>query len=87
MSIGEDIIPQLYIAPRGLITILLFYAIPKEAEVAAFSQGILLFIIIGTSLIMTFSMIYDKKRSTSAIKKASELPVEVIKWKLPEQPK
>jgi NhaP-type Na+/H+ or K+/H+ antiporter len=87
LSIGDDIIPQLYIAPRGLITILLFYAIPKEAEVAAFSQGILLFIIIGTSLIMTFSMIYDKKRSISAIKKASELPVEVIKWKLPEQPK
>ncbi|NNF32675.1 MAG: sodium:proton exchanger [Saprospiraceae bacterium] len=84
VSIGEDIFPQLYIAPRGLITILLFYAIPKEAEVATFSQGILLFIIIGTAVIMTVSMIFDKKRSMSAIKEASDLPVSTIKWKLPQ---
>ena len=84
-SIGSDIFPQLYIAPRGLITILLFYAIPKEAEVAAFSQGILLFIIIGTAVIMTVSMIFDKKRSLSAIKDAQDLPVSTIKWKLPQE--
>jgi NhaP-type Na+/H+ or K+/H+ antiporter len=84
VSIGEDIFPQLYIAPRGLITILLFYAIPSEAEVVTFSQGILLFIIIGTAVIMTVSMIFDKKRAMSAIKEASDLPVSTIKWKLPQ---
>ena len=84
VSIGSDIFPQLYIAPRGLITILLFYAIPAEAEVAAFSQGILLFIIIGTAVIMTVSMIFDKKRSLSAIKEATDLPVSTVKWKLPQ---
>ncbi len=83
ISIGKDILPQLFIAPRGLITILLFYAIPKEAEVAGFDKGILLFIIIGTSLIMTAAMIFDKKRAGKAIKKAEDTPIGYEKWKAP----
>ena len=60
--LGKDILPQLYVAPRGLITVLLFYAIPPEAQLAEFEPGILLFIIIGTSLIMTWAMIKDKRK-------------------------
>ncbi|MDG1571031.1 cation:proton antiporter [Robiginitalea sp. M366] len=59
---GSDIRPQLFIAPRGLITVLLFYAIPAEAKIETFEPGILLFIIIATSLIMTWAMIRDKKK-------------------------
>ncbi len=81
--IGDDILPQLFIAPRGLITILLFYAIPKEVEVAGFEPGILLFTIIGTSLIMTGAMIYDKNRSGKAVKNASGAPVGYSRWKAP----
>lgn len=84
VSLGSDILPQLYIAPRGLITILLYYAIPPEAKVANFSEGILLFIIIGTSLIMTWAMIADKRRASKAIGKAQAVPVGEIKWKAPE---
>ncbi|WP_297690619.1 cation:proton antiporter [uncultured Eudoraea sp.] len=65
--IGSDILPQLFIAPRGLITILLFYAIPLEAQVATFEPGILLFVIIGTSLIMTWAMIKDKKKMSTIL--------------------
>ena len=65
--IGSDILPQLFIAPRGLITILLFYAIPSEAQVATFEPGILLFVIIGTSLIMTWAMIKDKKKMSTIL--------------------
>jgi len=83
LFIGKDIIPQLFIAPRGLITVLLFYAIPKEAEIATFEPGILLFVIIGTSLIMTGAMIYDKKRNSTAIKTASNKKVETVRWKAP----
>ena len=60
--IGKDIMPQVFIAPRGLITVLLFYAIPVEAEIPGFESGILLFVIIATSLIMTGAMIRDKKK-------------------------
>lgn len=63
---GVDILPQLYIAPRGLITVLLFYAIPSEAIIPSFEPGILLFVIITTSLVMTFALIKDKKRTKKA---------------------
>jgi NhaP-type Na+/H+ or K+/H+ antiporter len=84
ISLGADIIPQLFISPRGLITILLFYAIPEEVRLEGFSQGILLFLIIGTALVMTFSMIYDKKRSLTLINKAKNLDIEQVKWKVPD---
>ncbi len=83
LFVGKDIIPQLFIAPRGLITVLLFYAIPKEAIIDTFEPGILLFVIIGTSLIMTAAMIYDKKRNTKAIKTANSKKVETVRWKAP----
>jgi potassium/hydrogen antiporter len=80
---GKDILPQVFIAPRGLITVLLFYAIPVEAQVASFEPGILLFVIIGTSLIMTFAMIFDKRRSSKALRIAGSQGVGNIKWKVP----
>lgn len=83
LVIGKDILPQLFIAPRGLITVLLFYAIPKEAMVPGFEAGILLFIIIGTSLIMTFAMIADKRRSGEAVRKAQRNEVGYQKWRAP----
>jgi NhaP-type Na+/H+ or K+/H+ antiporter len=83
-SLGGDILPQVFIAPRGLITVLLYYAIPEEAKVEGFSEGILLFVIIGTSLIMTWAMIADKKRSMKSVDKAQALPVEDVRWKAPE---
>jgi len=70
--IGKDILPQLFIAPRGLITVLLFYAIPKEAEIANFESGILLFVIIGTSLIMTWAMIKDKRKMNTILDEIDE---------------
>lgn len=80
---GKDILPEVFIAPRGLITILLFYNIPEAAEVVGFEKGILLFIIIGTSLIMTAALIYDKQRSGKAIRKVESNPVGYEKWKAP----
>jgi len=82
LFIGGDILPQLFIAPRGLITVLLFYSIPNGL-VPGFDKGILLFIIIASCLIMTVAMIYDKNRSGSAVKKANELSVGYEKWKAP----
>lgn len=73
---GKDILPQLFIAPRGLITVLLFYAIPKEFQISSFEPGILLFIIIGTSLVMTYALIKDKRKQTSGEPVIEENPVE-----------
>jgi potassium/hydrogen antiporter len=81
--IGKDILPQLFIAPRGLITVLLFYAIPVQAQVEGFEAGILLFIIIATSLIMTLAMVWDKRRTGQAVQKAKGLPVGYVNWEAP----
>lgn len=79
---GKDILPQLFIAPRGLITVLLFYAIPTDL-VPGFQPGILLFIIIATSLIMTFAMIADKGRTGKAVQKAKANPIGYEAWEAP----
>ena len=63
--VRKDITPQLYIAPRGLITILLFFVIEStlNAEgkllyhIDGFEPGILLFCILITSVIMTIALI------------------------------
>lgn len=70
--VGGDIFPQLFIAPRGLITVLLFYAIPQEAQIETFDSGILLFVIIGTSLIMTAAMIKDKRKMNTILDEIDE---------------
>lgn len=53
------VFPLLYIAPRGLITILLFFGIPDEAQSENFDNSIVLFVVITTSLIMTISLIQN----------------------------
>ena len=58
---GKNIFPQIFLAPRGLITILLFFAIPKELSDKYDFNGVLLFIILASCLIMTWSLIKHKK--------------------------
>ena len=70
--VGKDMLPQLFIAPRGLITVLLFYAIPSEAQIEGFESGILLFVIIATSLVMTWAMIKDKQKMGTLLDEIDE---------------
>ena len=57
----ENFRQAITIAPRGLITLLLFYSIPQEFQFEGFKSGILLFIIIVTSLVMTSGLLKKKK--------------------------
>ena len=55
--------PEVWIAPRGLITILLFYQImPLGIEITGFSKGVLLYAILLTGLIMTVAMITSARK-------------------------
>ena len=80
---GKDTMPQVFIGPRGLITILLFYSIPDEMLVPGFDKGILLFVIIVTSLIMTWALISDNKVRSKIMRQATSNPIETAKWKAP----
>lgn len=53
----RNIVPELWVAPRGLITILLFFAIPAELATDQFNSGILLSTVLVTSIIMTIALI------------------------------
>jgi len=60
-----------YVAPRGLITILLFYSIPSDLSSNIFEPGIILWVIIITSVYMSFGLIKNgggsvEKRETDA---------------------
>jgi len=57
-----DILPQLAIAPRGLISILLFFNIPEAFKIDDFESGIILFIVIATCIIMAVSMVKTKNQ-------------------------
>ncbi len=62
LVIRKNIYPDIWMAPRGLITILLFYSIPENLAVAQFNEGILLLVILASSITMAGSLIRYKKR-------------------------
>ncbi len=59
----KSVFPEVFISPRGLITVLLFYSIPTNFKIENFDQGIIMYIIIVTSIIMTFALIFNKRKS------------------------
>ena len=48
------------IAPRGLITILLFYGIPASQRLEALSEGVLFIVIVFTGLMMTVGLLTNR---------------------------
>lgn len=56
------------LSPRGLISILLFFSIPEEMKLKGLDNSLLFFIILGSSLVMTFGLFSAKKE------KAPEVP-------------
>ena len=55
-----QLFPNLLIAPRGLITVLLYYSIPEEYSIGIISQGVLFFVIIVSSVIMMIGLLKSK---------------------------
>lgn len=58
-----DLIPELFVAPRGLITILLFLSIPAKLQLPQL-EGVLLLTVLLTSLVMTFGLQLAHRRPT-----------------------
>lgn len=65
-----NIFPEVFFIPRGLITIVLFYKIPAEMKLTQFNNGILFFVILTTSIIMTLGMIFYKKGQKEVVEEA-----------------
>jgi cell volume regulation protein A len=67
-KVGDRSIRTL-IAPRGLITLLLFYSIPDNLVNSNFNEGILLYVILITGGFMTYGLV---KFSNSKLESATE---------------
>ena len=59
--VRKNIFPIVWIAPRGLITILLFFSIPATFQDESFNSSILLIVILATSFIMSGALIGNKE--------------------------
>lgn len=66
----EYVLPELFIAPRGLITVLLFFVLEKKdvPHIEAFDSGLLLYPILISSIIMMLALItYRGEKVTDVI--------------------
>lgn len=65
--VRTNLFPEAFFIPRGLITIVLFYKIPGKFKLGNFNDGILFYIILVTSIIMTAGIIFYRKKSGEII--------------------
>jgi len=90
----KQILPGIYVAARGLITILLFYSIPEEHQITGFSNAVLFLIIIISNLIMMYGLIRNSKEpgqpgersARSEIDEILEHPIEYKKGDFDRKP-
>ena len=59
---GKNIVLELFLAPRGLVTILLFFAIPEKLSLGKDFEGILLFVVLVSCIIMAWALIVYKNK-------------------------
>ncbi|HET9504416.1 MAG TPA: sodium:proton exchanger [Hymenobacter sp.] len=62
-----ELIPELFIAPKGLITVLLFYSIPAQHLLGDVSENILFVVILLTSILMMVGLIISHQRPTAEV--------------------
>lgn len=66
MILRTNLMPEILMAPRGLVSILLYYKIPKEYIDPNFEPGVLLFVILGSNLLMMLGLIISRFQKDSA---------------------
>lgn len=62
-----NLFPELFLMPRGLVTILLFYSIPQAKSMANFNPGILFFVVVVTSLLMMIGLMVFKDKDATLL--------------------
>jgi hypothetical protein len=56
-----DLLPELFVNPRGLISVLLFMAIPAPLLHPTLGNGLLVFVVLASSLVMMFGLLAYRK--------------------------
>ena len=72
LKLGKlDLQPLFYIAPRGLITILLFLSITPEQRFPYLNESVVIQVILFTTFVMMIGLLFEKKGKDEILKLAS----------------
>ncbi len=81
LIVKKDFIPQVFIAPRGLISVLLYFAIPADFLINDFETGLLLFIILGTGVAMAWSLLHYKLGKAGRLRRVVKVKTIMVGFK------
>lgn len=70
--VRDHILPELFFAPRGLVTIVLFYSIPASMTFESFDEGVLFYVIMLTTVVMMLGSLWFTPKD--ATREAEEAP-------------
>lgn len=57
---------EIFLSPRGLISILLFFSIPQEQKLEGLTNGLLFFVILATSAIMALGLLTSNEKKAES---------------------
>ena len=63
----ENTIPEGFVTPRGLISILLYYNLPTELKITEIGTSFLFMVVLGSSLIMTIGLMTSERKKIEII--------------------
>ncbi|OGV54300.1 MAG: hypothetical protein A2017_00410 [Lentisphaerae bacterium GWF2_44_16] len=63
----SNVFPELFLAPRGLVTVLLFYSIPSGFLIPGITEDVLFVVIIISSILMAISLFFYKESTVNKI--------------------
>lgn len=61
----EHVLPEGFVSPRGLISILLFYNLPDSIRLPEIGTSFLFMVVLGSSLVMSVGLMMTKKNAKS----------------------
>lgn len=58
----ENLLPEGFVTPRGLISILLYYNLPEDLKIHEIGSSFLFLTVLGTSIVMTIGLMMTNKK-------------------------
>lgn len=58
----EHVLPEGFVSPRGLISILLYYNLPENMKIAEISTSFLFMVVLGSSIVMSLGLVLSRKK-------------------------
>jgi len=62
----EHVLPEGFVTPRGLISILLYYNLPQQMKLVEIGTPFLFMVVLGSSLVMSIGLMSTRKRQSTA---------------------